>query len=60
LLPVFDERGTLLDEYPGDERFEDLLGACAFYAPGRGSPYLGRAETQAVIRAALEVTAPGT
>jgi hypothetical protein len=47
--------GVLLDEYPGDERFEDLLEALALYAPGMGSPYLGRPEIRDAIRQAMEV-----
>jgi hypothetical protein len=26
--------GVLLDDYPGEERFDDLLEALALYAPG--------------------------
>lgn len=46
--------GVLLDEYPGDERFEDLVEALALYAPGMGPPYLGRTEIRNAIRQALE------
>ena len=28
--------GVLLDDYRGDERFDDLLEALALYAPGEG------------------------
>lgn len=45
--------GVLLDEYPGDERFEDLSEALALYAPGMGSPYLGYAEIRDAIRQAM-------
>lgn len=45
--------GVLLDEYPGDERFEDLLEVLALYAPGMGSPYLGSAEIREAIRRAM-------
>jgi hypothetical protein len=45
-------------EYPGDERLEDLVEALALYAPGIGSPYLGPAEIQDVIRQTLEVVEP--
>ena len=31
--------GALLDDYPGDERFDDLLEALALYAPGERAPY---------------------
>jgi hypothetical protein len=45
--------GVLLDDYPGDERFEDLLEALALYAPGMGPPYLGRTEIRDAIRQAM-------
>ena len=50
--------GLLLDDYPGDERFEDLLEACASYAPGMGSPYVGAADMRAVIEQAVRVLKP--
>ena len=55
---VGDLEGVLLDDYPGDERFEDLLEACAFYAPGLGSPYIGRAEIRDAVRKALTAIEP--
>jgi hypothetical protein len=30
--------GVLLDDYPGDERFDEQLGALALYAPGQAAP----------------------
>lgn len=47
--------GVLLEEYPGDEQFEDLLEPLALYAPGIGSPYLGRTEIGDAIREAVKV-----
>ena len=46
--------GVLLDEYPGDERFEDLMEALALYAPGMGAPYVGRTEIRDAIRQAMK------
>ena len=46
--------GVLLDDYPGDERFEELAEALALYAPGMGSPYIGRTEVRDMIRRALD------
>ena len=47
--------GVLLDDYLGDERFDDLAEALALCAPGMGSPYLGRAEIRDAIRQAWKV-----
>ena len=35
---VRDLEGVLLEDYPGDERFGELGGALALYAPGMGRP----------------------
>jgi hypothetical protein len=43
--------GVLLDDYPGDERFDDLLEALALYAPGQGAPYV---EAEALRKAVRE------
>lgn len=56
---VADLEGVLLDDYPGDERFEDLLEACALYAPGMGLPYLGGAKIRDAIQQALIALDPG-
>jgi hypothetical protein len=50
--------GLLLNDYPGDERFDDLLEACALYAPGMGPPYVGRAEIRDAIQQALRAIGP--
>lgn len=31
---------VVLDDYPGDERLDDLHEALALYAPGQGAPYV--------------------
>jgi hypothetical protein len=43
--------GVLLDDYPRDERFDDLLEALALYAPGQGAPYV---EAEALRKAVRE------
>jgi hypothetical protein len=52
--------GVLLDDYPGDERFDDLLEALAFYAPGEGAPYVDAHGLQAAIKGALATLARGS
>jgi hypothetical protein len=42
--------GVVLDDYPGDERFDDLLEVLALYAPSQGNPYSEADEVHAVIR----------
>ena len=49
--------GVLLDDHPGDERFDDLLEALALYAPGEGAPYVGAQVLHAAIRGALATLA---
>lgn len=44
---------VLLNYYPGDERFDDLLEACALYSPGMELPYVGRAGIRDAIQRAL-------
>ena len=41
--------GVVLDDYPGDERFDELGEVLALYAPGQGVPYSGSDEVRAVI-----------
>ena len=36
--------GAILDEYLGDENFEELVYALSMYAPSSGEPYYNRAE----------------
>ncbi|MQW77530.1 hypothetical protein GHK92_16785 [Nocardioides sp. dk4132] len=50
--------GVLLDDYPDDERFDDLLEAVTLYAPGMRSPYIGRAEIRDAVRQALNAVDP--
>ena len=44
---------VLLDEYLGDERFEDLLYTLAVYRPGEGLHYSSYAELLPATRDAL-------
>ena len=38
-LAANDLEGVLLDDYPSDERFDELAERLALYAPGQGPPY---------------------
>ncbi len=44
--------GVVLDDYPGDERFDELGEVLALYAPGQGTPYTDVGELHAAIREA--------
>lgn len=44
---------VLLDDYPDDDRFEDLLETLAAYRPGEGVPYFSYAELLQATRDAL-------
>lgn len=43
----------VVEDYPGDDRLDDLLEALALYAPGQGFPYTGPAELRRAVRDAL-------
>jgi hypothetical protein len=45
--------GVVLDDYPGDERFENLVEVLALYAPGQGSPYSEAQQVREVIRTTI-------
>jgi hypothetical protein len=42
--------GVLLDDYPGDERFDQLVEVLSLYAPGQGSPYSKADDVRRIIR----------
>lgn len=42
--------GVVLDDYPGDERFDDLVEVLALYAPHDGSPYTEAEQVREVVR----------
>lgn len=42
--------GVVLHDYPGDERFDDLVEILALYAPGQRSPYSEAQQVREVIR----------
>lgn len=46
---------ALLDQYPGDDRLDDLLEALSLYAPGSGTPYYGPEELREVLRSAMSI-----
>lgn len=48
-----DLEGVVLDDYPGDERFEELVEVLAVYAPGEGSPYSEAHHVREVIRTTI-------
>jgi hypothetical protein len=45
--------GVLLNDYPGDERFEDLVEALALYAGGEPRPYTSAEQVREAIQQAL-------
>jgi hypothetical protein len=49
-LAANELEGVLLDDYPGDERFDDLVEVLALYAPGHGAPYSEAQQVREVIR----------
>ena len=42
--------GVVLDDYPGDDRFDELGEVLALYAPGLGRPYSESEEVRKIIR----------
>jgi hypothetical protein len=44
--------GVVLNDYPGDERLDDLLEALALYNPGEGPPYVNWEGLRCAVRAA--------
>ena len=44
--------GVVLNDYPDDERLDDLLEALAFYNPGEGPPYIDARELRSTLRRA--------
>ena len=45
--------GVVLDDYPGDERLDDLLEALALYNPSEGLPYVDGQGLRDAVRQAL-------
>lgn len=48
-----DLERVVLDDYPGDERLEDLHEAATLYSPGEGSPYVDAEGLRRAVRDAL-------
>ena len=44
---------VVLDDYPDDERLEDLHEALALYSPGQGSPYVSAGSLRGLVLDAL-------
>ena len=42
--------GVVLDDYPGDERFEELIDVLSLYSPGNGPPYSDSAEVRRIVQ----------
>ena len=45
--------GVVLDDYPGDERLEELLYMLSMYSPGVGAPYCDAKDLREVLERAL-------
>ncbi len=43
---------AVLDDYPGDERFDELLYVLSLYSPGAGAPYCDAEELRDAVRRA--------
>ena len=48
-----DLERVVLDDYPGDERLEDLHEALALYSPSDGSPYVDADGLRRAVQNAL-------
>ena len=48
-----DLERAVIDDYPGDERLDDLHDALALYSPGQGSPYVDAESLRRVVHDAL-------
>ncbi|KGM13800.1 hypothetical protein [Cellulomonas bogoriensis] len=44
---------VVLDDYPGDERFDELIYVLSLYSPGMGAPYCDAKDLRDVVRRAL-------
>lgn len=44
--------GVVLNDYPGDERLDDLLEALALYNPSEGPPYVDAEGLRGAVRTA--------
>jgi len=45
--------GVVLDDYPADERLEDLLYVLSMYSPDAGAPYCDAKELREAVEGAL-------
>ncbi len=45
--------GVVLDDYPGDERLEELLYMLSMYSPGAGAPYCDAQGLRDVVERAM-------
>ncbi len=45
--------GAVIDDYPGDERLDDLLYTLSMYSPGTGAPYCDAEELREALGRAL-------
>ncbi|MDP9937236.1 hypothetical protein ACIPY0_07370 [Paenarthrobacter nicotinovorans] len=49
--------GVLFDEYPGDDRTEELLYVLSLYSPGNGAPYSEASDVRPLVLSTLECLA---
>jgi len=45
--------GVAIDDYPGDERLDELLYKLSLYSPGAGAPYCDAEEVREALKQAL-------